>query len=195
MSVITLDQYDYEPRILVLTAGGIPYKWETLTKAVNWYSGGDVLWEAGESVIRLRGGYRDSQQSHMDINSIIAVNNPSKGGLFDHGLVPRLTNEALFERDRNICQYCGRKFSSKVLTRDHVHPRSRGGQDKWTNVVTSCFDDNNFKGNRTPEEAGMELLSIPYEPSIAEILILKNRRILFDQMVFLEGLAEKLKKE
>jgi hypothetical protein len=42
------------------------------------------------------------------------------------------------------------------------------------------------KGPRTPEQAGMALLAIPYVPNRAEYLVLSNRRILTDQMAFLQ---------
>jgi hypothetical protein len=44
---------------------------------------------------------------------------------------------------------------------------------------------NQKKGNRTPEEAHMQLVYAPYIPNRAEFLILANRRILADQMEFL----------
>ncbi|MDO9612115.1 MAG: HNH endonuclease, partial [Serpentinimonas sp.] len=40
-------------------------------------------------------------------------------------------------------------------------------------------------GNRTPEQARMPLLYTPYVPSLWEDFILRNRRILADQMEFL----------
>jgi hypothetical protein len=42
-----------------------------------------------------------------------------------------------------------------------------------------------MKRNRTPQEAGLELLYTPYVPNKAEYLILTNRKILSDQMDFL----------
>jgi hypothetical protein len=53
------------------------------------------------------------------------------------------------------------------------------------NVVTSCRWCNQKKGNRTLEEARLQLLYVPYVPNRAEYLILTNRRILADQMEFL----------
>jgi 5-methylcytosine-specific restriction endonuclease McrA len=71
------------------------------------------------------------------------------------------------------------------LTRDHVHPLSQGGDDSWENVVTACFPCNSRKGGRTPQQASMPLLAVPYRPSWIEHLILSNRNILADQMEFL----------
>jgi 5-methylcytosine-specific restriction endonuclease McrA len=104
---------------------------------------------------------------------------------------PLLTNRTLFQRDRNLCLYCGEMFPVSQLTRDHVYPASRGGDSVWENCVTACRDCNQRKDDRTPEESGMKLLAVPYTPNLAEYLILQNRRILADQMEFLQAYARK----
>jgi 5-methylcytosine-specific restriction endonuclease McrA len=75
----------------------------------------------------------------------------------------------LMTRDAHSCQYCG--TSEAPLTIDHVIPRSRrskrhpdGGPTTWQNCVTACIRCNLHKGNRTPEEAGMQLLTKPAAP-------------------------------
>src|SRR5688572_28760247 len=82
---------------------------------------------------------------------------PSVIRLVRYGHVPRrfrrqVTNTFLFARDEYSCQYCGRHRSElkgrQFLTRDHVLPISRGGDNRWENVVTSCSPCNNRKGNR-----------------------------------------------
>ncbi len=81
----------------------------------------------------------------------------------------QVTNTFLFARDGYACQYCGRHRSElkgrQFLTRDHILPISRGGENTWQNVVTSCSPCNNRKGDHLPEEAGMPLLSVPREPN------------------------------
>lgn len=74
-----------------------------------------------------------------------------------------LTRRNIHKRDNMRCQYCGK--SNVQLTIDHIIPRSRGGKDEWENLVTACISCNNKKGNRTPEEAGMKLISKPKKPS------------------------------
>jgi Restriction endonuclease len=37
----------------------------------------------------------------------------------------KFTRHNVFERDRNMCQYCGREFDRKDLNLDHVLPRDR----------------------------------------------------------------------
>ena len=70
----------------------------------------------------------------------------------------------LFRRDRNTCQYCGRRFSSDQLSIDHVVPRARGGKSSWTNCVVACTACNVRKGNKLLDEAAMRLLQVPREP-------------------------------
>jgi len=73
-----------------------------------------------------------------------------------------LSRKNILKRDNNRCLYCG---SREKLTIDHVIPKSRGGDDSWENLVSACTDCNHRKGNRTPREAGMTLLSKPFQPN------------------------------
>ena len=74
----------------------------------------------------------------------------------------RVNRRGVFRRDKYECVYCG---SNKELTIDHVIPRSRGGKNSWTNLVTCCQKCNLKKGNKTPDEARMSLKIKPVEPS------------------------------
>ncbi|GAB4231266.1 MAG: HNH endonuclease [Acidobacteriota bacterium] len=76
----------------------------------------------------------------------------------------RFSRRNVFLRDRFRCQYCGRQLPASQLTCDHVIPVARGGATTWENVVTSCIPCNRYKGNRTPEEAGMSLRRTPVAP-------------------------------
>lgn len=46
---------------------------------------------------------------------------------------------------------------------------------------------NNRKAGRTPEQAGIQLIAVPFTPTHAEYVYLKGRRILADQMQFLKA--------
>ena len=52
----------------------------------------------------------------------------------------------------------------KMLTVDHVFPKSRGGEKSWTNLVTACKKCNQKKGCRTPKECGMIPIRKPTKP-------------------------------
>lgn len=176
------------PSILKLDAGGLPVGWIHWQTAVTLYARNRVCWEAGAERFSILGGVsaRSGRRSSMEIGSIIAVADRSRR--FTGG-VPLLNNRTLFQRDRNLCLYCGQLFPSGLLTRDHVVPVSHGGATAWENCVTACERCNHKKADRTPEQAGMKLLAVPYTPNLAEYLILSNRRILADQMQFLTGFA------
>lgn len=77
----------------------------------------------------------------------------------------RLTNNNVKRRDRNVCQYSGRELGPGEGNVDHVIPRGRGGKNVWTNVVWSDKEINSKKGDKTPEEAGLKLITKPVEPS------------------------------
>ncbi len=51
-----------------------------------------------------------------------------------------------------ICYYCGEKFSSDLLTMDHVIPLTRGGSSEKINIVCCCKECNNKKKYLLPVE-------------------------------------------
>ena len=71
----------------------------------------------------------------------------------------------IYRRDKNTCQYCGKKKPSSELSIDHVVPKCQGGKSVWTNVVVACTKCNTMKAGRTPKEANMKLLSVPKKPA------------------------------
>ena len=177
------------PLILGLDISGRPVEWLPWQDAVCLYVRDQIAWTAGDSVFTVRGGInqRTKHQSELSLNSIVAVRG-ARAALFE-AHTPHLTNRELFRRDRHMCLYCGHHFSTSELTRDHVIPFALGGSDTWENVVSACKPCNQEKGCRKPETAQMPLLALPYAPSRIEYLILANRRILADQMAFLQAHA------
>jgi len=172
-------------KVLKLSAQGVPQSWISLEEAVLHYAAGQVRWEMGAQVARFRGGHNalTGRQSVIEVNSIIGTQGVPHINPFD--VRPALSNTKLFARDRNVCAYCGAHFAEDHLTREHIVPLAQRGHDQWMNVVTACRGCNHRKGNRTPEQAHMPLLYTPYVPSLWEDFILRNRRILADQMEFL----------
>lgn len=86
--------------------------------------------------------------------------------------IVKFSRRNLFIRDNYTCQYCNNKFNIDKLTYDHVIPKARFKHNRqscttWNNVVTSCLKCNSHKGNRTPIEANMNLLSYPCKPSFS----------------------------
>lgn len=71
-----------------------------------------------------------------------------------------MSRRAVFARDNHTCGYCGGRADSI----DHVVPRSRGGKNVWDNVIAACRPCNLRKRDRTPDEAGMRLSTVPRAP-------------------------------
>lgn len=174
------------PAILVTDVSGTPKEWTDVETAICYYAKNKVAWEAGSTIKIFRGGINalSGERSHVDVNSIIAVTGPTVTDKMFRA-EPILDRRSLFVRDRFICAYCGDKFHDHELTKEHIHPQSRGGKDTWTNVVSACVPCNHRKEDKTPEEAGMKLMYVPYTPNVFENMILQNRKILADQMEFL----------
>jgi 5-methylcytosine-specific restriction endonuclease McrA len=172
-------------RVLSLDVSGRILDWISWQDAVCLYVREAVAWTLGDPCLTVHGGINRLRgaQSLLHLHPIIA----STGHCRDHAVdpAPALTNTALFARDRHLCLYCGDHFTRAELTRDHVLPLSRQGKDEWENVVSACVACNLKKSNRTPQQANMPLLAVPYRPSWVEHLILSNRNILADQMEFL----------
>nr|MBV6631243.1 HNH endonuclease [Oceanococcus sp. HetDA_MAG_MS8] len=179
------------PRVLKLSAGGMPVAWVDWQRAVCLYMENKILWEAGAEPIILHGGWnRESgQRSVFELSPIIAVDDRSR--IWEQGGVFPLTRRRLIARDHALCLYCGRSVSDSTMTIDHVKPRGQGGRHTWENVVSSCRSCNQKKGCRTPEQASMDLLAVPYAPNVAEILLLSGRHVLADQMDYLEKFVQK----
>jgi len=79
---------------------------------------------------------------------------------------PSLTLQNVRLRDKNTCQYTGRKLKTGEGSVDHVIPRSKGGKNSWDNLVYCDRKLNWKKGNKTNEEVGLKLIKNPEEPPV-----------------------------
>lgn len=177
-------------RILTLDSQYQPHRWVSHETAIIYHAKNLVLHQFGEGAgdVMYRGGNNrlTGEQSRIITAPIIAV----KGLASAHKRArkaPTLTNRELFRRDRHMCAYCGKTFGDARLTRDHIIPTSRKGEDIWTNVVTACERCNHKKDDNLCEEIGMFPLYVPYTPNRAEALILENRNVLACQMDYLKS--------
>lgn len=180
-------QKDNQSHILRLNIAGSPVEWLTWQEATTLYARNLVTWTLGDTIRTVWGGTSrfTGERSTISLQSIIACAGELYSG---RPKKAALSNKILFRRDQNLCMYCGKEFADRDLSCDHIIPTSRGGKNSWVNVVAACKRCNHFKQNRTPEEAGMELLALPFEPNSAEYLALVNsKRIRADQMDFLKA--------
>jgi 5-methylcytosine-specific restriction endonuclease McrA len=181
---------DLTQQVLRTDAAGMPLEWIDYRQAVRLYHLEQVAYACGAVLYCIRGGLSamTGRRTVIEVNSIVATLGKNFA-LAEAGrnYTPPLNNPALFRRDAYLCMYCGKDHPPSLLSRDHVTPLSRGGTDTWANVVTACKRCNNHKAGRTPEQAGLELLAVPFRPTHAEYMYLQGRRILADQMEFLRA--------
>jgi hypothetical protein len=116
-------------------------------EAVSYWEDGDLEWITGE----------------CKFPSILKLINPIKK--FNYNSVYNFNRKAIIKRDGSACQYCSKRLSNREITIDHVVPRSHGGINSFVNCVVSCSRCNGLKRNRTPEEAGLKLISKPQIPT------------------------------
>ena len=130
--------------VQVRNLGGEPVGHTYLDRAIALVSRGDArIVEADESrIVRSAAG--------------VVLRFPKVIELLRYIMVPFIDREEFFSakgvlrRDKFTCGYCGTKKGT--MTWDHIHPKSRGGQDTWTNSITACQRCNSEKGNMTLEE-------------------------------------------
>ncbi len=155
----------------------MPLEWIDYKEAARLYHQEQVAYTCGSPLFKLYGGVsaRTGFRTVLEVNSIVAtVGHTGNPGNTRHDYVPPLNNQTLFRRDAHFCLYCAQRFPVRELSRDHIRPFSQGGRDVWTNVVAACRRCNNLKASRTPEQAKMQLIAVPFTPTYAEYIFLKR---------------------
>jgi hypothetical protein len=173
--------HQHHSHVLQLDIQGTPQAWISLGHAALHVASDAVAWVDGDGpLVTLRGGFNVARgrQSLLDVHPIMALRGASRVNLFD--VVPVFGKAKLFRRDRFTCAYCAQVFLERDLQCEHIVPESRGGGATWMNLVTACGHCNGKKADRTPEEAGMPLVYLPYVPSRFEDFLLEGRHIRAD---------------
>jgi 5-methylcytosine-specific restriction endonuclease McrA len=109
---------------------------------------------------------KDCEDGIRTINTIFRVPTVIQEGRFDKLPTQKVhyNRRAIYRRDNDTCQYCGKKKPTSELSLDHVLPRCQGGLTTWENIVVACTECNAKKAGRTPKEASMKLLRQPKKP-------------------------------
>lgn len=80
------------------------------------------------------------------------------------------TPRTVLARDGHICGYQRppegnwRGCEGRATTVDHIHPKSKGGKNEWSNTVAACRACNSRKGHKLLSDLGWELKQQPYTP-------------------------------
>lgn len=163
-------------KVLLLDSGGMPKQWITWKRAAFYFTKDLVLWSTGEIIKQVRcGKSRITGASHvLDIPAVISV----KGKVRRRAArVNYPSKHWIFRRDNHQCAYCGNFFTEGVLTKDHIHAKSKAGPDNWLNLVTSCKPCNSAKEDKSLEDVGYTLRYRPYNPTHNEILFFDHPHV------------------
>lgn len=145
-----------EARVLVLTS------WYMPIQIVSWRDAITDLYLEKTEVLASYKETISSPSTTLRIPAVVRVKRHTSQ--IKRGV--KFSRENVAARDGFRCQYCLKKLPLSKLTYDHVFPKSRGGVTTWDNVVCACRPCNSRKDNRTPQEAGMQLHSIPRKPHV-----------------------------
>lgn len=103
----------------------------------------------------------------IPVPSIVRLNSP-RPVCYKHLYSPlRWSKNGVMRRDRYECAYCG----EYATTIDHVHPKSKGGQNSWMNTVACCYKCNAEKGNSLLSDIGMDLRYTPFVPARSDLIL------------------------
>lgn len=144
-------------------------------------------WESGGQIARFVAAttHAPATQSQIAVNSIIGTKGVPAINPFE--LRPALTNSKLFVRDRNMCAYCGGHFHESELTREHIIPQGaqgRGSLDERGHRLQALQPPQGAAHARA--SAICPCFMHPTCPACG-VFHLRNRRILADQMEFLNA--------
>jgi 5-methylcytosine-specific restriction endonuclease McrA len=142
----------------------------TVPRAINLLLAGKAV------VVEQSGKFLKTVRDQFPVPSVIAlrtfINVPRRRAHW--------SRKGVLIRDGYTCIYCGVKpgamlrgkvMSKSDFTVDHIHPKSRGGKDQWTNTACACYYCNHRKGDRVPHEAGMRLSWEPKTPRTSYLVI------------------------
>lgn len=87
------------------------------------------------------------------------------------------TRFEVFKRDSFTCQYCGNKAPEVTLEVDHIKPVAKSGDNNLINLITSCFDCNRGKSDRTLDDNAV------IEKQNEQLQALNERKIQLEMMM------------
>lgn len=163
-------------------------------RAIPWQQAIELLLEGkAVAVESVEGRFVRSRHLTIPWPSVVAMRrySPSRGRI-------KYSGRNVMARDVWTCLYCGDRPrrpdgspDRAALTIDHVIPRSKARnyevyapwvrrwvpQTCWLNAVTACKRCNQYKADRTPEQAEMVLRALPREPTRDDVARMNVSRI------------------
>lgn len=155
-------------KVLVLNADFIPLHLVPLS-TISWQEAICLVFQQKATAIEYYEEEVSSPTTTMKVPSVVVLK--SYKYFKKHA---KLNKYNIKLRDEFTCQYCGEVHSHRSLTIDHVHPKSRGGKNEWSNLVAACKPCNQAKKN----DKHMKPRHTPYRPTyfdLAKKLLMHER--------------------
>jgi hypothetical protein len=127
-------------------------------RVVSWKRAMQLVYGRGRAEVL---SFYDDAETEYDVSIIRLTHRAFPGNPYRINV--KFYRKQVLIRDKFLCVYCGSDRKSE-LTIDHVLPKSRGGPTSYTNCVSACRRCNQYKGDKTPDEAGMKLGADPKPP-------------------------------
>lgn len=146
-------------KCLVLNADFIPLNLIPLS-AISWQEAMCLIVTQKATAICYHDKIIRSQNKSWEVPSVLVLKEYKYFKKY-----AKYTKSNVKVRDDYKCQYCGKTFSTRALTIDHVIPRAKGGETSWYNVASACKPCNQKKKDRTY----MRPINKPYRPTYYEL--------------------------
>jgi 5-methylcytosine-specific restriction endonuclease McrA len=104
-----------------------------------------------------------SPSMQVRVPTVLIAKNFDKMPTVRYGGKP--SSRQIFDRDKGIDQYTGKKLTVEEASVDHVIPTSKGGTNDWHNMVLTHKLINFKKGNKFNDEVGLRLIKEPTRPA------------------------------
>ena len=110
-----------------------------------------------------------------------------KKSTFSKSPFSQKTKDRIKKRDKDKCQFCGKKNSIEgPLAIDHIDPEDNGGKGVYENGITLCTKCNNIKRNLNVTTFGKKVFE--------KYLLIAKKNNLKETVLFLEDLLEVYKR-
>lgn len=170
--------------IIVITANG--YFWDEisdLSRVVRWVQSNkaEVLKSDESKIIRSAGKF-GREGTVITISMPLVVRLLEFAGFKIKSQAIEYSDNAVYERDNNICQYIHNytldesglyvpsdpykyRCTTEDRSIDHVVPLCKGGMTNFLNCVTCCkYCNSRLKRNHLLKDSGLKLIRYPYVP-------------------------------
>lgn len=156
-------------KTLVLNADFIPLHLVPLS-TISWQEAIVLVYQQKATAIEYYDKVVRSPNMEMQVPSVVVLKDYKYFKKF-----AKLNKFNIKLRDGFKCQYCGKHHGHRSLTIDHVHPKSKGGDSSWENLVAACKPCNAAK----KDKLSMKPKRKPFKPTYFQLAkeLMKHERI------------------